>query len=409
MLAIDARFLNVCITHGYAVDRWCHVVNCLIEKDPGHPKINRLRVIHLYEADYNLILKIMWRRLLRHADNHNALLPDQWGSRPGKNSIEVVVLKQFTYMLAHLLHMPLACFDNDAAACYDRIIPALAMMSCRRLGLPTNLSELNASMLAQARYRVKTLMGIAELFFLCAFGTGQGSGNSPMVWLAVSILLIGGMAKLCEGISVQSPTGKYKAKRNMDAFVDDSTTWVGSFDNPLCSPRQLGKKLQQSAQTWEQLLSASGGKLQLSKCFFYMMCWKWDTEGKPTLMTSTQMNYDMKMIDTQSGTIKSIKKKECTDAHRTLGAWPGPFCKETHQPQNLKDKSVGFARIKKTIKITKRLTDISNWMLYLPSMIYLLPSTCLTKKDLDKVESPVTREILNASGYYNSNFPRVAV
>jgi hypothetical protein len=38
----------------------------MIEKEPGDPRIHRLRVIHLYEADYSLLLGIQFRRLMHH-------------------------------------------------------------------------------------------------------------------------------------------------------------------------------------------------------------------------------------------------------------------------------------------------------------------------------------------------------
>jgi hypothetical protein len=36
----------------------------MLEKDKGDPKIDRLRIICLYEATYNLFLKIMWAHWL---------------------------------------------------------------------------------------------------------------------------------------------------------------------------------------------------------------------------------------------------------------------------------------------------------------------------------------------------------
>ena len=52
--------LNLTISRGISVDRWSHATNVLLEKDPGRPCIHRLRIIHLFEADFNLFLKIVW-------------------------------------------------------------------------------------------------------------------------------------------------------------------------------------------------------------------------------------------------------------------------------------------------------------------------------------------------------------
>jgi hypothetical protein len=41
------RMLNYALTHSFSYARWHTVVNGMIEKDMGQPKIHRLRVIHL--------------------------------------------------------------------------------------------------------------------------------------------------------------------------------------------------------------------------------------------------------------------------------------------------------------------------------------------------------------------------
>ena len=63
------------LTHGYSYCRWKKVVNVMLEKEPGNPKIHRLRVIHLYEADYNLILGVKWRELIHHCEDKHLLHP----------------------------------------------------------------------------------------------------------------------------------------------------------------------------------------------------------------------------------------------------------------------------------------------------------------------------------------------
>ena len=188
--------MNIAIKNGIALDRWCKSVTVMIEKDIGVPKIHRIRVIHLYEADYNLFLKLQWgSRLVKHGEKHKGLNDQNFGSRKDRTAMDPVLLKQLSYDLSRQSHTNLATFDNDASACYDRIIMALAMLAARRLRMPRNAVQTHAEALRMMRYYVKTVHGISEdcykgTVFEPLFGTGQGSGASPAAWLTlISILL----------------------------------------------------------------------------------------------------------------------------------------------------------------------------------------------------------------------------
>ncbi len=182
--------MQIAIDRGIAIPRWCNAVNVMIEKDPGRPRIHRLRIIHLFEADYNLFLKIMWGpRLVRHAVKMDLLNSGQHGSVPGRTTMTPIMLNQLTTDLSRMLRTNYARFDNDASACYDRIIVALGMMAARRCGMPINAVRSHAKSLELMKYyTVKTMYGISEQSysgtpFAPLFGTGQGSGASPSVWL----------------------------------------------------------------------------------------------------------------------------------------------------------------------------------------------------------------------------------
>ena len=55
----------------------------MIEKIPGNTKINKLRLINIYEADYNLIFKYVWPHKATHdAEQPNLLGETQWGTGP---------------------------------------------------------------------------------------------------------------------------------------------------------------------------------------------------------------------------------------------------------------------------------------------------------------------------------------
>jgi hypothetical protein len=92
ILGVYYKLASLALKWGISLERWQNSITTMIEKQPGCPRINKLRVIHLYKADYNLLLKIIWaRRLLWHAHDMDRLNEGQAGSTPGRNSINVVI------------------------------------------------------------------------------------------------------------------------------------------------------------------------------------------------------------------------------------------------------------------------------------------------------------------------------
>ena len=70
---VIVAIINFFLTTGYVLDRRKTIVNIMILKDVGNYKIHRLRVIHIYEADINLLLDIKWRQLLQSADQRQLI------------------------------------------------------------------------------------------------------------------------------------------------------------------------------------------------------------------------------------------------------------------------------------------------------------------------------------------------
>jgi hypothetical protein len=197
LLKCFAQFMNIVVSRGIAIPRWCHATNVMIKKDKGkQPYIHRLRIVHLFEADYNFFLKLQWgHRLVRQAVSLNLLHDSQHGSVPRRTAMDPIMLTQLTSDLCLILKHDLARFDNDALACYDRNIVALGMLAARWCGMPTNAIRLHAEALQFMQYTVKTMYGISEnnyhgTAFAPLFGTGQGSGASPAVWLTLVVLLL---------------------------------------------------------------------------------------------------------------------------------------------------------------------------------------------------------------------------
>ena len=136
------------------------------------------------------------------------------------------------------------------------------------------------------QYTVKTVYGISEdsykgTPFEPLFGTGQGSGASPAVWLTLVVILLNTLERVEPArISFRSPDGTLDHRRLVDAFVDD--TAIGLTDDGDLPLVDLIAKLEKVAQTWEQLLHYSGRSLNLGKCSWYVMYWDW-RHGRPHL------------------------------------------------------------------------------------------------------------------------------
>jgi hypothetical protein len=94
LLNAHLNIINYCLKHGYSLDRWKNILNIMILKEPGNTKIHWLRVIHLFEADYNLILSVKWRQQIKHAEDRELLNEGQYGSRSGNEAPTLPFLEE---------------------------------------------------------------------------------------------------------------------------------------------------------------------------------------------------------------------------------------------------------------------------------------------------------------------------
>jgi hypothetical protein len=162
----------------------------MILKEGHNHRIHRLRVLYLFESDYNLILGVKWRQLMCHAESHQTLNAGQYGSRSGREATGLNLLEVLKNEISHCSRKALLNLDNDAS-CYDRIIVALSSLINRKYGQHRQIVLVNASTLKHAKYKLKTELGVSKQgYSTCTLfplhGIGQGSGNSPLIWCFIS-------------------------------------------------------------------------------------------------------------------------------------------------------------------------------------------------------------------------------
>jgi hypothetical protein len=412
IMGYHALLLNKAVECGHIFDRWKQVDSCMLEKLPGKPYLHKLRVIHLYEADLNLLLGIWSRRLTWNGEQANAYNPEQWGSRPKRRAIDVAVLKTLSYDFAALTRTDLGTFDNDAKSCYDRIIPALAMLRSRQLGMPKEACHLHGLFLEQARYHVKTALGTSTAYYSHTTetpidGTGQGAKPSPVLWLGQSTAVMDLMNT--PQLVMPDPRNVLRIARQNDGYVDDVTGWTNYISQLLDDPHandqtatQTLRQLQEVAQRWETLLTSTGGQLELSKCFYYIVQWTFDRHGQPHMVHSADL--DLQVKDSCTGQSIPIKQQSTQTPHRTLGVYLAPTGTMSMAEENLRKKATTFAIRTRSGRLPPGDAEVACRLLYRPSMGYMLPATTMTERTLRSIQHPPIAAFTAAMGY-NRNMP----
>lgn len=399
---IHVALLNYSLKFGYSFERWSNVVNVMLQKDPGNPRIHRLRVIHLYEADYNLLLAVKWRQAMHHAEDERLLNDGLYGSRSGRSAHDPV----FVEVLQHEIYkwsMKLGLnFDLDATSCYDRILACLATICSRRVGMAKSVVMVNASTLEEAKFKIKTQLGVSEAWYrhchiFPIHGTGQGSGNSPHIWCFVCSVLFDAFAAKAHGATFSSYDRTRQLQLFMVGFVDDCSQRVNVFDaHPQPSVHHLVQLMTRDAQLWNDLLWASGGALEHSKCSFHCVDFLWTTAGEPFHRPN---QFAPPVTLHHQGVATSIHQMSNYRSHKTLGCYVNPAGLPTAQLQVLKKKNEEFARLLESNYFSPHEARTMYWSIYIPSMTYPLSVIPLPESDCNDLDTRFMKVIVPRCGY----------
>jgi hypothetical protein len=151
IIDLQLQLSNIALTHGHVYDRWKQIVSVMIEKKPGVFALEKLRTIHLFEADHNWLLGLIFgRNMVYSAEEQHHLFDSQWGAGPGRSTEQPDLHKTMSYEISRLTRTSLGTLDNDAKACYNRIVMVLALMLCQKHGVPQSACMMVAMALLTA-------------------------------------------------------------------------------------------------------------------------------------------------------------------------------------------------------------------------------------------------------------------
>ena len=203
------------------------------------PWLHKLRIVQLFEADFNSVLKfLLGRRLMAHSELHGLNTPQLYGSRKNKSALEALIMLRVLYDMARMDRVFMVSLFNDLKGCYDRIRPSLNTITLRRMGCPRGVAICQAETLRKMKHAIKTTYGITCETISAdgdnkLGGIGQGSGEGPVSWHSQMLALIDSYEELIPHRAFfTSPDKTLKITQWLVGFVDDNTI-VFTIKDPL--------------------------------------------------------------------------------------------------------------------------------------------------------------------------------
>jgi len=403
--------MQLAITHTHTYDRWKTIWTLLLEKETGNPQIGRLRTIHLYEADYNLILK--WfssQGFILKSEKAHRINDSQGGGRPGRSAIDLAITKVLSYEIAETLRLRVIIVDNDATACFDRMLEAPNNLACLQHGADPKYVQLHAQTQRQLRYHLKHKYGISKGFNSHSetqpwYGMGQGAGDACNRWVIGSDSMANAYQEKAHGWTIKSPLPTESVKFTLKAFIDDVNLFIGQ--NPEVTDIDFLKNAQQDIDRWHGILKATGGELNTKKCFWSDYHLQYDPKGFPTIRpkqtTDTQL-----ILTNPDGTNEILQSTKSNEGIRHLGVHISMDGSQTTEEKMLYKRCRTFQQVYRQCPLTRREAAVTYTTIFLPTITYPFPATTLSLKSLNKAQSLTTPLILSTTGY-NRNMPKAVV
>jgi len=145
LLILNARLADIPLSTGYSTTRWHKGLNVMLKKSPGNFNVEKLWIILLFKADFNLNNKWLGQAVMFWVEQAHLLAPEQYGSWKYKLAIVQCLNKLFFYDFLQFHHQAAALCLNDAKSCYNHIMLLIAALCLCQLGTskPAIVSMIN--------------------------------------------------------------------------------------------------------------------------------------------------------------------------------------------------------------------------------------------------------------------------
>ena len=411
ILSTIHRIFSLALDHDIILKRWSQTITTLIPKDEGLIYVHRLRAIHVVEAELQFFSKQIYaKRMINIAERANVITDEQYGGRKGRRAQSVVLNKILYYTISHQTREEAAFLDDDAKACYDRILPSLAGVETRKWGLTHKASSITRNIIEQQQFKVKTAHGVSSTQYQYdesdqTYGVGQGLGWSGAIWMASSNTICEIMKDKCGGMEFSSPDGTITIRKRGDLFVDD--TALGVTEGCTKDDMTVNEQLAQDGQQHAFSLFAEGHRLTLPKCSWYSA--KYAREGtKHRHLMIHEAPGTLQLREGFDLELKTVRRLEPFNVHKTLGNYISLDGRQTGQLRFLKSKVMEWAKRIRTSGLngSQRILAYNGYLV--PSLAYRLATSSLSFKQCKELQTIIDPILLHAHGLQR-NLPKIVL
>jgi hypothetical protein len=176
-------------------------------------------------------------------------------------------------------------------------------------------------------HQAKTAYGVSEATYTSTddspiHGPGQDSRGGPASCSTMTSLLLEGMDRLGHGLTFSDPSQALQYTTTSNMFIDDASNCTNDFiawlhQQPAAA--DVVTMLEHDSQTWERLLWTSGGLLNLSKCFYYVVSWTFDSEGRASMPPASDIQPPLTLSSGDDPRRSAVRHFNHDEAHDYLG------------------------------------------------------------------------------------------
>jgi hypothetical protein len=382
----------------------------MIPKKVDSIRADELRTIVLFEADFNFTNKAIGKKTAKRAEqNKEGFAEEQGGSHKNFRAVELALNKVLTYDQLRQLKWPGALCSKDLKSCYDRIVHSIASLCLQRQGLQESEVVCMFSTLQNLEHQIRTAYGDSSNSYGSAIwtvpmqGVYQGNGAGPIIWAVISSPLLQIMKEEGFGTFFRTSIMDDKIQLVGYVFVDD-TDLVQTGKTGQETAQEVLVQMQAGIDLWGGLIKATGGAFSLKKSRWWLIDFKWNTDGTWSYATNED-NPGVILAEDFDARIKEVTRLAPSKAFKTLGVWIAPDGNQTRAFQEMCNVAVKWADQIRVAYLQKHDAAYALQTSILKTLEYALPALSLTEIQCKAIMGPILKAALPKSGYIR-NFPR---